>query len=122
MGEKKHKKKHKKIKITPKEWNDYQNLKAEREERLLENNYQLALEQQISRTNTLTFTNQKFAYLPKVCQNCGGILWLENYMVEQVYNRDILHSYINRINHYGCIMDGYKKIYCLDCWLEKNNI
>lgn len=121
MGEKKHKK----IKITPKEWNDYQNLKMEREQRLLDNNYQLALRQQmqqISCTNTFTFTNQKFAYLPKICQNCGEILWLENYIVEQVYDRDILHSYISRMNHYGCIMNGYKGIYCLACWSERNNI
>lgn len=119
MGEKKHKK----IKITPEEWNDYQNLKAEREERLLENNCQLALEQQIQQIpRTITFTNQKFAYLPKVCQSCGEIFWLENYIVEQVCDRDILHSYISHINHYGCIMNSHKEIYCYDCWSEKNNI
>ncbi len=121
MGEKKHKK----IKITPKEWIDYQNLKMEREQRLLNNNYQLALEQQmqqISRTNTFTFTNQKFAYLPKVCQSCRGILWLENYIIEQVYDRDILHSYISHMGYYGRIMKSHKKIYCYDCWSAKNNI
>lgn len=119
MGEKKHKK----IIITPKEWNDYQNLKMEREQRLLDNNYQLALKQQMQQIPyTIVFTNQKFAYLPKICQSCGEVLWLENYIVEQVCDKDILHSYISRINHYGCIMNGHKEIYCLACWSEKNNI
>ena len=126
MGEKKHKK----IKITQKEWDDYQNLKAERENRLLDLTIEQAIKQQgIQCTSvpvnnniqhTFTFANHKVAYLPKKCDECGKVIWLDDYIIEQTYDRNILHHIPYMI--YGWNMSYGTYNYCMECWLENNNI
>lgn len=130
MEEKKNKK-HKKIKITPKEWNEYQSLKIEKEQYLknkllkleleLESQFHEAQLKSIQNYN-FTFTNHKFALLPKVCDCCGNVIWLEHYITEQVYGKNDLHhtQYYYWLGEWN--MYKYIRTYCLDCWREKNNI
>jgi len=128
MEEKKNKK-HKKIKITPKEWNEYQSLKIEKEQYLKNKLLKLELESQFYERQlkpiqnyNFTFTNHKFAFLPKVCDCCGSVFWLEPYIIEQVYSKNDLHhmQYYNWLSEWS--MYKYIRTYCLDCWRDKNNI
>ena len=125
MGEKKHKK----IKITPKEWDEYQSLKIEKEQYLKNRLLELELESQLYKRQlkpiqnyNFTFTNHKFALLPKVCDCCGSVFWLEPYIIEQVYSKNDLHhmQYYNWLSEWN--MYKYIRTYCLDCWKDKNNI